>query len=134
MNGTLAFSHALLICFIAFQEFGNVATVVIDECPACLDVEHPFRGIFLCYLLSFVEQPSGFLRIIVQLHVDQIHVDRWHTLVIACFLHHADHGVEVALGCVLVAAVTVDMPQHVVGHVHFLIEAFLAQFDGKLTS
>ena len=48
--------------------------------------------------------------------------------------NHADHGVEIPLGGLLVAAETVDVSEHVVGHIHLFVETLLAQFHGELPS
>ena len=90
--------------------------------------------IFLCNLQSLVEQAHGFFWVIFNLHVHEIHVDGRHILVIACLLHHIDDLAEDTPCGGLVAAVAVDVPQDVVGHIHLFVDTLLAQFSGEFSS
>ena len=134
VNGTLAFLYTLLVGFVALEELGYVTGIIVTDGASCLDVEDAFRGVFLGYLLRLVEQGHRLLRVLVDLHIDEVHVDGRHALVVALLLHQFEDFVEIPLGGLLVAADAVDVAEHVVGHVHLLVEFLLAQFHGQLPS
>ena len=125
VDAALPLGDALLVFLVAFHELWYVTSVEEAQCLARLNVEDPLGGVFLGYLLRLVQQFVGLLGVVVQRHVHEVHIDRWHTLVVACLLHHLDDLAEVLLRRLPVAAVAVQVSQHVVGHIHLLVELLL---------
>ena len=72
--------------------------------------------------------------VVVNLYVDNVHVDRRHALIVTALLHEVEDTVEISLGGFLVAADAVNVAEHVVGHVHLVVEVLLTQFPGELPS
>ena len=128
----LALLHTCLVTLVAFEELRHVAVVEIGEGATGIDVEHTLWGVLFCNLLGACEQFEGLLRIVAHLHVDNVHVDGWHVLPVAFLFHELDHLLEARLGGVAIAADTVDVPLHVVGHVHLLVEFLLTEFGREL--
>ena len=123
----LTLLYACLIALVSLEEGGHVAVVEVGDGATRVDVEDALRGVLLCYLLGPLQQLEGLLRVVAHLNVDDVHVDGRHALVVAFLLHEFNDFVEVLLGLVAVAADAVDVAQHVVGHVHLLVELALTQ-------
>ena len=132
VNGVEALGHTLFIRLIALHEIGRIAQRKVAQRATRLDVEDAIWRTLTCQLEGFVDELHGLLRVFVHGDVDEIHVDRWHTLFIAFLLHAMDDIPETLLGSLFVTAVVIDMPHHVDSHIHLLVEFLLGEFAREL--
>ena len=133
MNRGFAFGFAGLISLVAFYKLRIVPTVKIADCLSGFDVEHPVWRIFPGYLKSLCQQTVGLFYTVFRGYVHDIHVDRRHTGIVACFLHHLKCLAPILFCLFIIATVAVDMSQHVRGHIHFLVQLLFTQFCREFT-
>ena len=132
VNGRQSLGLASLVGLVALLELLVVLQSVEYERATRLKIEHALWRQLVGNLLRLVKQFQRFLRVVVLQHTHNIHIDRWCTLTIARLLHHLDDLLETTLRLLLVATVAIDMPQHVVGHIHLLVQLLLAQLCRQL--
>ena len=132
VDAALALGYALAVLLVALTEMVHVAGVEVAQRPARLDIEHPLGRVLPGNRQRAIQQLACLLRVVVYLDVDNVQVDGRHTLVVARLLHHLDHLLEQILGRLLVATVAVQVAQHVVGHIHLLVQLPFLQFLRQL--
>ena len=128
MNGGQPLCDALLVVLIAFKEACSVAKVIVCQRTACLNVEDTLRRTALGNGQCTVDESKGLCRTLVHIDIDEVHIDRRDALGVALLLHAVYHFPEAGLGGLLVTAVFVNMPHHIDGHIHLLVEFPLGEF------